>query len=206
MAPQQADWPAQGGASRAAPDASPVAGSRAGARDETRLERLDRNLGELNSELRVVVTGVQVLFAFLLIVPFNTGFKGIGPFERAVYFVALAFAALSAVCTIAPAAQHRLLFRHADKEHLVALSNRLVLVGMLSLAIAMCGCILLVATKLFGALAGSVTTVVAALPFITLWFATPLQRRRAIEARTDRRAERRADSRARLSGRESRAR
>ena len=58
-------------------------------RDETEHERLDRNLEELTGELRVVVTGVQVLFAFLLIVPFNSGFEGIGPFERAVYIVTL---------------------------------------------------------------------------------------------------------------------
>src|ERR1700758_3439955 len=88
-------------------------------RDETQLERLDRNLDELTGELRVVVTGVQVLFAFLLIVPFNTGFQHVGSFERTVYIVTLVLAALSAVCTIAPAAQHRWLFRHDDKRRLV---------------------------------------------------------------------------------------
>src|SRR5580698_1933896 len=81
------------------------------ARHETQLERLDRNLEELTGELRVVVTGVQVLFAFLLIVPFNTGFAHVGSFERTVYFVTLIFAALAAVCTIAPSAEHRFLFR-----------------------------------------------------------------------------------------------
>ena len=77
-------------------------------RHETDLERLDRNLEELTGELRVTVTGVQVLFAFLLIVPFNAGFAHVGGFERTVYFVTLAFAALSAVCTLAPTAEHRL--------------------------------------------------------------------------------------------------
>ena len=81
-------------------------------RDESEQERLDRNLDELTGELRVVVTGVQVLFAFLLIVPFNTGFQGVGPFERAVYAVTLLLAAIAAVCLIAPAAEHRWLFRH----------------------------------------------------------------------------------------------
>src|SRR5579859_788547 len=84
-------------------------------RPETPQQRLDRNLEELTGELRVVVTGVQVLFAFLLIVPFNTGFAHVGSFERAVYFVTLLLATLAAVCTIAPSAQHRFLFRHADK-------------------------------------------------------------------------------------------
>ena len=88
-------------------------------RDETELERLDRNLDELTGELRVVVTGVQVLFAFLLIVPFDTGFEHVGGFERAVYIVTLLLAALAAVCTIAPSAQHRWVFRHDDKRHIV---------------------------------------------------------------------------------------
>ena len=80
------------------------------ARDETSLERLDRNLQELTGELRVIVTGVQVLFAFLLIVPFDAGFAHVGRFEQIVYLVTLALAALAAVCTIAPSAQHRFLF------------------------------------------------------------------------------------------------
>ena len=101
-------------------------------RPETRLQRLDRNLEEMTGELRVVVTGVQVLFAFLLIVPFNAGFAGVGPFERAVYFVTLLCSALAALCTIAPAAYHRVLFRSDDKRHVVFFANRVVLVGWCS--------------------------------------------------------------------------
>ncbi len=104
-----------------------------GTRHETRLERLDRNLEEMTGELRVVVTGVQVLFAFLLIVPFDTGFAHVGSFERAVYFVTLIFAALAAVCMIAPSAEHRFLFRHDDKQHLVFISNRVVIAGLVFL-------------------------------------------------------------------------
>jgi hypothetical protein len=161
----------------------PGAGSREHRRNETQLERLDRNLGELTGELRLVVTGVQVLFAFLLIVPFNVGFKGIGTFERIAYFVTLIFAALAAVCTIAPAAQHRLLFRCDDKEHLVMVANRLMLAGMTFLAVAMCGCMLFVATKLFGVLAGALAVAFAGVPFAVLWLVMPLLRRRAIRAR-----------------------
>src|SRR5579862_5312573 len=118
-------------------------------RDETQHERLDRNLEEMTGELRVVVTGVQVLFAFLLIVPFDTGFAHVGSFERTVYFVTLIFAALAAVCTIAPSSQHRFLFRHDDKHHIVFSSNRVVIAGLAFLALAMCGSLLLVTTKLF---------------------------------------------------------
>jgi hypothetical protein len=151
------------------------------ARHETQLERLDRNLEEMTGELRVVVTGVQVLFAFLLIVPFDTGFAHVGNFERIVYFVTLLLAALAAVCTLAPSAEHRFLFRHDDKQHLVFSSNRVVIVGLGFLALAMCGCLLLITTKLFGVAAGIVTAVVGAVPFAVLWFAMPLRRLRRLE-------------------------
>jgi len=148
-------------------------------RPETPLQRLDRNLEELTGELRVVVTGVQVLFAFLLIVPFNAGFAGVGPFERAVYFVTLLCSALAALCTIAPAAYHRVLFRSDDKRHVVFFANRVALVGLVFLALAMCGALLLVTTKLFGATAGAITAALVAVPFAVLWFLAPLGRRAA---------------------------
>ncbi len=152
-------------------------------RNETDLERLDRNLQELTGELRVVVTGVQVLFAFLLTVPFATGFAHVGAFERAVYFVTLVLAALSAVCTIAPSARHRLLFRHDDKRDIVFRSNRVAIVGLAFLALAMCGCLLLVTTKLFGVAAGAIAACLGVLPFALLWFALPLSRARALDRR-----------------------
>jgi hypothetical protein len=157
---------------------SPNAGD---GREETPLERVDRNFEELTGELRVVVTGVQVLFAFLLIVPFDTGFAHVGSFERGVYFVTLILAALAAVCTIAPSARHRFLFRHYDKERLMFVANRLTIAGLGFLALAMCGCLLLIATKLFGALAGALTAAIVAIPFATLWFAMPLRRRAALD-------------------------
>jgi Family of unknown function (DUF6328) len=162
------------------PDSRSVNGER---RRETPLERLDRNLEELTGELRVIVTGVQVLFAFLLIVPFNVGFERVGDFERTVYFVTLMLAALAAVCMIAPSAAHRFLFRHDDKQHIVFISNRVVIAGLVFLAMAMCGCLLLVTTKLFGIPAGVLTAGVGAIPFVALWFATPLRRSRMLEAR-----------------------
>jgi hypothetical protein len=151
------------------------------ARHETPLERLDRNFEELTGELRVVVTGVQVLFAFLLVVPFDTGFAHVGSFERTVYFVTLVLAALAALCMIAPSAEHRFLFRHDDKQHIVFSSNRVVIVGLASLALAMCGCLLLVTTKLFGAVPGLLTAGVAGLTFAALWFAVPLRRLKILD-------------------------
>jgi hypothetical protein len=151
-------------------------------RSETAAERLDRNLEELTGELRVIVTGVQVLFAFLLVVPFNSGFTHIGAFARGVYFVTLLLAALAVVCMMAPSAQHRLLFRCGDKAYLVFAANRLVTAGIVFLALAICGSLLLVATKLFGGLVGALTVGFGAVPFATLWFVLPLRRRARLHA------------------------
>jgi uncharacterized protein DUF6328 len=153
-----------------------------GRRNETPHERLDRNLQELLSELRVGVTGVQVLFAFLLVVPFNSGFVHIGPFQRAVYFVTLLLAALAAACMLAPAAHHRILFRCDDKEHIVFVSNRLMIAGLSFLALAMCGSLLLVATKLFGVGTGTITVAIAAGGFLVLWFVLPVMRKVRLNA------------------------
>ena len=163
----------------ASPDRSATSGD---GRPETPLQRLDRNLDEITGELRVVVTGVQVLFAFLLIVPFDTGFAHVGPFLRGVYFVTLLCSALAAVCTLAPAAYHRLLFRRDDKRHVVFLANRVSIAGLGFLALAMCGSLLLVTTKLFGVATGAVTAGIVAIPFALLWFVAPLYRRSEREA------------------------
>lgn len=152
-------------------------------RRETPHERLDRNLDELTGEMRVVVTGVQVLFAFLLIVPFNVGFAHVGDFEKAVYFATLVLAALAAICTIAPSAAHRVLFRCDDKSHLVFSSNRMMIAGLAFLALAMSGCLLLVTTKLFGAAVGVPIASVGALAFGAMWFGRPLMRLRTLSGR-----------------------
>ena len=154
--------------------------SAADGRPETGLQRLDRNLEEMTGELRIVVTGVQVLFAFLLVVPFDSGFTGVGPFERGVYLATLICSALAAACVIAPAAYHRVVFRQDEKHHLVFLANRIVLVGLALLAVAMCGSLLLVTTKLFGPTAGVLTAALVGVPFVGLWFVAPLYRRAAL--------------------------
>jgi branched-subunit amino acid ABC-type transport system permease component len=98
------------------------------------------------------------------------------------YIVTLVLAALSAVCTIAPSAQHRFLFRHDDKQYVVRAANRVVIAGLAFLALAMCGALLLTTTKLFGIPTGAVTTSLVALPFLLLWFVIPLRRRRMLDA------------------------
>ena len=146
-------------------------------RDETEQERLDRNLGELLQELRVALPGVQVLFAFLLAVPFQRNFTTISEFEKKVYFATLLLTALSAALLIAPSAYHRITFRYQQKHRLVFISNRLAIAGLAALALAMTSAILLITHLLFGAAATIVTTGVALAVFVLLWAVLPLKRR-----------------------------
>jgi hypothetical protein len=154
------------------------------ARGETELERVDRNLIELLQELRVAQTGVQILFAFLLTLPFTQRFKSITGFQRDVYFITLLLAAAATLFIIAPVAYHRILFRQHDKKHLVEVSNRLALVGLVFLALAMIGAILLITDVMFHEPLVAITVAVAAALFVLLWFVAPLLRRRQDERRS----------------------
>jgi Family of unknown function (DUF6328) len=147
-------------------------------RRESEEERLDRNLGELLQELRVALPGVQVLFAFLLTVPFQQGFTKITPFQERIYFVTLLCTAISAAMLISPSAYHRMTFRMQQKEHLVVIANRLAIVGLGFLALAMSGAVMLITDVVFGATTTVVitTTLVLAM-FVVLWYLLPLRRR-----------------------------
>src|ERR1700710_1152850 len=147
-------------------------------REETEEERLDRNVGELLQELRIALPGVQVLFAFLLAVPFQQNFTKISDFDKKIYFVTLLLTALSAALLIAPTAYHRLTFRYQQKHRLVFVSNRLSIAGLGTLALAMTCAILLITNVLFGTVATTVVTTVLVLGmFGVLWVALPLKRR-----------------------------
>jgi hypothetical protein len=146
-------------------------------RDETDAERLDRNLGELLQELRVALPGVQVLFAFLLAVPFQQGFTKITGFQEKVYFATLLLTATSAVLLISPSAYHRMTFRMQQKDDLVFLANKLAIAGLAFLALAMTGAIVLITDVLFGPVATAVTGVLALTMFVAFWAVLPLQRR-----------------------------
>jgi Family of unknown function (DUF6328) len=147
-------------------------------RNETDEERLDRNLGELLQELRVALPGVQVLFAFLLAVPFQQNFTKISDFDKTMYFVTLLLTALSAALLIAPSAYHRLTFRYQQKHRLVFVSNRLAIAGLAVLALAMTCAILLVTNVLWGTVATTVvTTTLVLATFVVLWAVLPLKRR-----------------------------
>ena len=151
-------------------------------RDETEDERLDRNLGELLQELRVALPGVQVLFAFLLAVPFQQNFTEITPFEEKVYFATLLCTAISAALLISPTAYHRITFRYQQKRRLVFIANRLAIAGLGFLALAMTGAIMLITDVLFGGLATVVVSAAALAMFVVLWYVLPLRRRLRLSA------------------------
>lgn len=149
----------------------------AGADEETRLDAADRNWDELLGELRVVLTGVAVLFSVLLTIPYSADFSAGGDFQRLVYVTALLLAAASGVALIAPVAYHRIGYRREQKPAVVARSNRLVIGGLVLLALAIATVLLLVLDALLDrpvaiALAGAVG-VTAALT----WFVPALRGR-----------------------------
>jgi len=141
---------------------------------ETEKERLDRNLMELLGELRVALPGVQVLFAFLLAVPFQARFRTVTTFQRDVYFATLCCALLASALLIAPTPFHRLTFRLHQKRALVRIANRLTIAGLGLLAIAMSGVILLISDVLFGTATAVVATALSATAFALLWGVLPL--------------------------------
>jgi len=152
-------------------------------REESEDERLDRNLGELLQELRVALPGVQVLFAFLLAVPFQSNFTEISAFEERVYFATLLCTAISAALLISPTAYHRLTFHLQQKRELVFLANRMAIAGLGFLALAMTGAIMLITDVLFGGIATVAFSLGAALMFVVLWGLLPLRRRLSRAAR-----------------------
>ncbi len=146
-------------------------------RDESDPERLDRNTMELLNELRVANTGIQVMFAFLLVVPFQHGWSHVDGFERTVYFVTLLLVALAAFLLMAPSIHHRILFRKGEKPFLVEVGNRFAIAGGIFLALGFIGILLLISDVVVGGAAPGIVAGVAALIVGTLWFAVPLARR-----------------------------
>ncbi|MEA2418770.1 MAG: hypothetical protein QOE60_976 [Thermoleophilaceae bacterium] len=145
-------------------------------RAETDAERTDRNLQEMLGELRVALPGVQVLFAFLLVVPFNQRFGQVTDFQKTLYLITLLFTTASSICLIAPTAHHRLEFRRQDKEQIVKTGNRIVVAGLALLAIAMTGAVLFVTDVVYGTATTVAAAVGVALAFALLWYAIPLRR------------------------------
>ena len=141
---------------------------------------LDRELIELLNELRVALPGVQVLFAFLLTVPFSRGWTRITPFQRDVFFASFLLTALATALLIAPSAYHRMLWRERDKEHMLVTANRLAIGGSVFLAFAMTAVVLLITDVLFHVRWAAAVTAATAGVFGWFWYGLPLLRRRRI--------------------------
>jgi hypothetical protein len=141
---------------------------------ESPKERTDRELIELLNELRVALPGVQVLFAFLLAVPFAQGWRRVTEFQKDVFFVAFIATAVSSALMIAPSSYHRLLWRREDKFHIVETGNRLMIAGLFALAVAIESVVLLVADYLFSRTTAIVTTVCLGLVFVVFWYGLAL--------------------------------
>ena len=145
--------------------------------DESKQEQLDRELIELLNELRVALPGVQLLFAFLLGVPFTQRFGEVTDIQKDVYFLTFLCAAVATALLIAPSAYHRLDWRRGDKEHLLVVSNRLAISGTAFLALAIAGAVFVVTDMLFDPTSAAVVAAATAAFFGWFWYGLPLLRR-----------------------------
>ena len=147
-------------------------------RQETAAQRDDRNLSELIQELRVAGLGVQVLFGFLLSLPFTTRFQLLSGAQRDLYLACVMLSAAATVLLIAPVAYHRLVFRRGLKEHVVRFANRLAICGLAAVGGAVLASVLLLTWYVAGALAGGLLTAVIGVMIAAAWFTVPLASRR----------------------------
>jgi Family of unknown function (DUF6328) len=138
---------------------------------------LDRELIELLNELRVALPGVQVLFAFLLAVPFANGWDRVTDLQRDVFFVAFVATAASSILLIAPSVHHRLRWREGDKEQILRNANQLAIAGMVFLALGMTAAVFLIGDILFKGWWAALTAALVAGGFGWFWFGLPLARR-----------------------------
>jgi amino acid transporter len=141
---------------------------------ESERERHNRELIELLNELRVALPGVQVLFAFLLAVPFANGFPKLGKLDRHVFFAAFITTAISTAFLIAPSSYHRLRWRAHDKEQLLQTSNTLTIIGLGFLAISIVCVVFVISDFLFHRTWAVVFTALLAVTFFALWYGLPL--------------------------------
>ena len=153
-------------------------------RDESPQQRDDRNLLELLQELRVAGLGVQVLFGFLLSLPFTNRFVRLSPAQRGLYVADLLLAALSTALLLAPVAYHRLVFRQHLKERLVRMANGMAIAGLVAVALAVTAAVLLVVSFVDGGAPAIIVGFFIAILFTTLWFAVPLVRRQEADGFT----------------------
>jgi hypothetical protein len=145
-------------------------------RHETEEERLDRNFIELLQELRVSQTGVQILFAFLLTLPFTQRFTEVTTFERDVYFITLLLSGLASALFIGPVSWHRVLFRRQEKREVVFAANWMAIAGLACLSISIVGVVMLITDFLYGGTATAIAGGCLAALIVVLWYVLPVLR------------------------------
>jgi amino acid transporter len=150
---------------------------RSGDDDEQPEERQNRELIELLNELRVALPGVQVLFAFLLTVPFSNRFPTLTGSQRAIYFATFVGTTIATGLFMAPTAYHRIRFRQGDKERMLRTSNRFAIVGIAFLALSVTSAVVLTTDLMFGLGTASLVGLGVLLFLVWVWFAIPLARR-----------------------------
>jgi hypothetical protein len=143
-------------------------------RNETEAERIDRNLGELLQELRVASIGVQVLFGFLLSLPFTNRFEVLHANQRRLYVAELLLTALAAALLSAPVAYHRLVFRQHKKRGLLRAANVFAILGLVDVVIAVSGAVLLAVGVVYDGAIVPIAAAATAATFVGLWFVVPL--------------------------------
>jgi hypothetical protein len=136
----------------------------------------DRQVMEVLQELRVAITGGQILFGFLLTVPFAQRWADTDDLQRSLFLITLLSIATATGCFIAPTAAHRLRFHQRDRSFLVAYANCAAIAGLVALMIAMVSAVLLVTDFVFGRTTAIVATGAIAAVLLTLWFVVPLSR------------------------------
>jgi len=144
---------------------------------ETPKERVDRELTELLGELRIALPGVQMLFAFLLTVPFHETFAQLSNLQRGVFFLTFAATTIAAIFLMAPSSNHRIGFRAHDKENLLFRANGYAIVGIAFLAIAICGVVFFISGMLLGESWAPVASIATLSLIIATWYAIPIWRR-----------------------------
>ncbi|MTD15364.1 hypothetical protein GIS00_15605 [Nakamurella sp. YIM 132087] len=142
-------------------------------RDETDAQRLDRNYGELLQEFRVAQAGVQILFAFLLTLPFQNRFSQLDEGHQAWYLGTLLAAATAVVLFVAPVAAHRVLFRRRRKDDLVVFAGRLAVLGLIALGVTIIAGVGLVVDLVGGRLASVLSMTAGVLMILGIWWALP---------------------------------
>ena len=139
-------------------------------------EKVDRQLVELLNELRVALPGVQILFAFLLAVPFQQGFQRATEMQRNLYFATLMATCAATVCLIAPSAMHRLRFHKRDRAYLIESANAFLIAGLVFVGIAIVLAIILISDYLYDGVVVWLAPLVVGLAVVVVWFGAPLAR------------------------------